>query len=100
MTTATRLHPRRNLKGIFAPAVREDGWHDSDLAGQQSAQQLVDLGATGVYVNTFGVAYGHINGVEVLISRSAPTLLGYDGVVLVTRRTWTPQHGGFLRVSA
>jgi hypothetical protein len=93
MTTATRLHPRRNLKGIFAPAVR-------DLAGQQSAQQLVDLGATGVYVNTFGVAYGHINGVEVLISRSAPTLLGYDGVVLVTRRTWTPQHGGFLRVSA
>lgn len=110
-------YPRRNLRGHFATPVRSDGWRESDLAGQTSAAELATIGATGIHVNTFGVAFGVIDGVRVLLSTTSPAryqqpiddpdVEGNDWVtaddewthVVVTRADWTMRTGGFLRVA-
>lgn len=109
--------PRRNLRGHFATPVRSDGWHDSDLSGQASAATLAALGATGVYTNGSGVAFGTIDGVAVLLSSASPARYqrefdnedcsGFDYVTadddwthaVVTRTHWAMRTGGFLRVT-
>lgn len=110
------LFPRRELAGTFGTPVRSDGWHQTDIEGQSAARELAELGATGVYVNVFGVAFGVIDGVRVLLSSGSParyclltvtpdciTAQSADAgddytYALVTRVDWTVQTGGFLRV--
>lgn len=114
--TAAALFPRRELAGTYATPVRSDGWRATDLEGQAAARELAELGAVGVYVNVFGVAFGTIDGVPVILSTTSPARYytvhegpdwtGVDAVTaaddytyaVVTRRDWTVRTGGFCTI--